>query len=99
MRERSQTLMRRSEEAEARIVSLKGDHWIWNTSSACCSKECSFLESLRRSQSATVLSEEPVARIHSEKGLKAMQFTSAVCAVTMFEGLWAGSRTSQLREG
>lgn len=52
----------------------------WNTSSLCCSKRCSLRDRLRRSQSATVLSADPVATIHSLKGLKARQLTSALCA-------------------
>lgn len=114
MRARSQMFSRRSTEQLAKIVSLKGDHCTWKTSSVCCSKEWSFLLNLRRSHRPTVyiylllyeyrstyktesylielrdgrrqvkrtLSDEPVARIHSLKGLKAIEFTSALWATT-----------------
>ena len=45
------------------------------TSSVCPSSEWSFVLSERMSHSATVLSAEPVARMYSEKGLKATQLT------------------------
>ena len=53
MRERSQTMRRRSAPQDDRTVSFLGDHPIWNTSSAWCSSTCSRLDRLRRSCSAT----------------------------------------------
>ena len=74
--------MRRSDDAEPRIVSEKGDHDTWKISSVWPSNEWSFDLSERRSQSATVLSAEPVARRCSENGLKARQLISLACAST-----------------
>merc|ERR1719378_1433688 len=82
---KSHTCRRRSVPEEARIVSLCGDHCTWKISSLCDSK----LLSLRflRSQSATVLSADPEARINSEYGLKLRQLTSAEWASTVWDGL------------
>ena len=44
-------------------------------SSLWLSKLCNFRLRFRRSQRATVLSQEPVARTWAEYGLKAMQLT------------------------
>ena len=73
--ERSQTCRRRSVPEEARIVSLWGDHCTWKISSLCDSKLWSLSLRLRRSQSATVLSALPVARMNSLYGLKLRQLT------------------------
>mmetsp|Transcript_20574 Transcript_20574/g.44174 ORF Transcript_20574/g.44174 Transcript_20574/m.44174 type:complete len:228 (+) Transcript_20574:647-1330(+) len=95
--ERSHTLSRRSRLAEARMVSLKGDHCTWYTSSVCASNECSLVFRLRMSHSATVLSAEPVASRNSEKGLKARQLISLVCAsTTWFARSRQESRESQI---
>ena len=53
MRDRSQTMSRRSAPQEARMVSFLGLHPIWNTSSLWCSNVCSGLRRLRKSCSAT----------------------------------------------
>ena len=47
-------LTRRSDEEDAKTVSEWGDQASWMTSSVCDSNECSFCESLRRSQRAIV---------------------------------------------
>lgn len=84
---KSHTCKRRSVPDDAKIVSLCGDHCTWKISSLCDSKLCNFNFKLRRSHSATVLSALPVAKINSEYGLKLRQFTSAVCASTVCDGL------------
>jgi len=57
------------------------------------------MQRLRRSHMATVLSAEPVAKMYSLKGLKAIQFTSAAWASIR---CWALEkllpRVSQLKE-
>lgn len=68
----------------------------WNTSSVWLSNRYSFLERLRRSQSATFLSAEPVATTNSLKGLKARQLTSAECASTLLS--WAAAGTAGRRQ-
>lgn len=84
---RSHTWRRLSVPLLANIVSLCGDHWTWKISSLWDSKECNFNLRFLKSQSATVLSALPVARINSEYGLKLKQFTSAVWASTVWLGL------------
>lgn len=84
---KSQTCSRLSVPEEAKMVSLWGDHCTWKISSLCDSKLCSFSFKLRKSHRATVLSADPVAKINSEYGLKLRQFTSAVWASTVWEGL------------
>lgn len=84
---RSHTCKRLSVPLLANIVSLCGDHWTWKISSLWDSKECNFNLRFLKSQSATVLSALPVARINSEYGLKLKQFTSAVWASTVWLGL------------
>ena len=51
---RSQTFNFLSVPLDAKIVSLWGDHWTWNISSLCDSKEWSFILRLRMSHNATV---------------------------------------------
>lgn len=63
MRDRSQTMRRRSAPQELSTVSFLGDHPIWNTSSAWCSSTCSRRLRFRRSWSATCSRHTPPGRI------------------------------------
>ena len=59
---KSHTFRLRSVPLKAEIVSLRGNHWTWNISSLCDSKECYLTFIFLGSRKATVSSADPVAK-------------------------------------